>query len=107
MYLLCNLTPLLVVVATIGVAFGAPDCYGAQSYYQNQLPMYEHMHKWMNLTMDCNAVYSAVDAVQRHSKGEKDTVMEEYWCKYSRYTYLFFIEMLCFVFYCNSSALIN
>ncbi|WKY08776.1 hypothetical protein Q1695_001732 [Nippostrongylus brasiliensis] len=86
MSLLCRLTSLLVFLTTIGVAFGAPDCYEAQSYYQSQLPLFEHMHKWMNLTMDCDAVHNAVDAAQRHSKGQKDTVQEQWWCKYSRYT---------------------
>ncbi|WKY08775.1 hypothetical protein Q1695_001731 [Nippostrongylus brasiliensis] len=85
MSLLCNLTPLLVFLATIGVAFGAPNCYGDEKgFYQRQLPLYEHMHTWMNLTMDCEAVFNAVDAAERHSRGEADTVKEEYWCKYSR-----------------------
>ncbi|VDL78373.1 unnamed protein product [Nippostrongylus brasiliensis] len=85
MSLLCRLTPLLVFLATIDVAFGTIKCFGG-NYYQSQLPMYEHMHKWLNLTLDCDAVYNAVDAAERHSRGEADTVKEEYWCKYSRDT---------------------
>ncbi|WKY09868.1 hypothetical protein Q1695_002319 [Nippostrongylus brasiliensis] len=89
MSLLFYLTSLLVFLAKIDVVFGTITCYDTEygiGYYDVQLPLYEYMHRWLNLTLACKAVFAAVDAAERHSKGEADTVQSQWWCKYSRST---------------------
>ncbi|WKY08777.1 hypothetical protein Q1695_001733 [Nippostrongylus brasiliensis] len=86
MSLLCNLTSLLVFLATIDVVFGTITCYGP-GYFDNQQRFYEHFHEGLNLTFTCEAFMAAVGAAQSHSEGKEDNINTDEWCKYSRNTW--------------------
>ncbi|WKY10981.1 hypothetical protein Q1695_002938 [Nippostrongylus brasiliensis] len=78
-----KLTTLLVL---LGIAEVAPSklCYKGND---PQLPIFEHVHKHMNLTLDCDAVQNALYAADLIMYRKPDHINKKFWCMYSTYTW--------------------
>ncbi|WKY12067.1 hypothetical protein Q1695_003549 [Nippostrongylus brasiliensis] len=77
---------LLVLLAAANVAFSTIQCYEGK-WIDNQLPLYEKLHKNMNLTLVCEAVRNAAYAAELLMKGEPNHVNLDFWCKYTADTW--------------------
>ncbi|WKY10979.1 hypothetical protein Q1695_002936 [Nippostrongylus brasiliensis] len=73
----------------LGIAVGASSAGRCNKGNDEQLPIFERVHKNMNLTLNCYAVEHALTAADWIMSGEKDHINRDYWCMYSKYTWSF------------------
>ncbi|WKY11935.1 hypothetical protein Q1695_003479 [Nippostrongylus brasiliensis] len=74
----------LLLVLLVAVEVKSQSC-GAGN--DEQLPLFAHVHKNMNLSLDCQAVKDAIWAAQLLMDDKPDHVNNQYWCKYYTHTW--------------------
>ncbi|WKY11937.1 hypothetical protein Q1695_003481 [Nippostrongylus brasiliensis] len=79
-----NFSLLLVLLVVVEVKSSSRKC-GAGN--DEQLPLFEQVHKNMNLTLDCQAVKDAIWATELLMEKKPDHVNNQYWCKYYTHTW--------------------
>ncbi|WKY10978.1 hypothetical protein Q1695_002935 [Nippostrongylus brasiliensis] len=78
-----KLVTLFILLAVAQVA-SSTQCYKGND---KQLPIFERVHKYMNLTLDCTAVGDALYAADLIMQEKQDHINKKYWCKYYTYTW--------------------
>ncbi|WKY10980.1 hypothetical protein Q1695_002937 [Nippostrongylus brasiliensis] len=77
-------------LATLFVLLGIAEVASSTLCHKGndqQLPIFEHVHKYMNLTLDCTAVGDALYAADLIMNQQPDHINKRYWCMYSTYTW--------------------
>ncbi|WKY12135.1 hypothetical protein Q1695_003595 [Nippostrongylus brasiliensis] len=76
--------PLLILLVAAEVALCATQCGHGND---EQLELFEKVHRNMNLTLDCDAVKNAMWFTQMVLDSQEENVNTQYWCKYLTKTY--------------------